>query len=83
MEAGQLNTPAQSVTDLALGLGQLMGAEGCPSQRQPAYECFVESVLVLAFAAGLGRDESLQPFDLHRQHAEKVWERLVETASND
>ena len=71
-----INTCEQSVDDLAIGLGMLMGAEGNPPERKEAYECFVESVLVLAKNAGVDRDRALRPFDMHRESALTSWDRI-------
>ena len=65
-----------AVGDLAIALGMLMAHEGASRERTPAYECFVESVLLLAFKAGLERDKALQPFDYHQRHASEFWAKL-------
>ena len=46
----QLNLPEQAVDDLAIALGMWMGTHLVTNIQA---ECFVESVLVLAFKAGV------------------------------
>jgi len=71
-----MNTPEQAVGDLAIGLGQLIAAEHAPPERDPAYKCFVESVLVLAFHAGVSKEKAIQPFDVFTHHATTIWDTL-------
>ena len=73
-----MNTPEQSIGDLAIALGMLMAHEGRPTERMPAYECFIESVLVLAFNAGVERKDALRPFDVYQKFAFDTWNQIVE-----
>lgn len=72
------NRCEESVENLAIALGMLIAAEGRPPERQSAYECFVESTIVLARHAGVERERALQPFDCHREFAADIWEGLDE-----
>lgn len=76
-----LNTPEEAIDDLAIALGMWVGSgQICDTQ----VECFVESVLVLAYKAGVLKQRALRPFDVTRNIAEKVWAQCenVDTIKN-
>lgn len=68
-----MNTAERAVGDLAITLGILVGASIVTSEQ---IDCYIESVLVLAFQARVSRQDALQPFDIFRDKAEKVWDEL-------
>jgi len=68
-----MNTPGDAVDDLAIALGIWMASDVTTHSQQ---ECFVESVLVLAYEAGIARERALRPFDVHRQFAASIWDRI-------
>ena len=73
-----MNSPEQSVGDLAIALGGFIGAWAVSDVE---VECFIESVLVLAFKAGVNKTCALQPFDCHPQLAAKIWSDLENQGS--
>ena len=74
-----MNTPAQSVGDLAIALGMWMVMGANETQQK----CFVESVLVLAHRAGVSRQEAIQPFDVHHRTATEIWDTLDQAELRD
>ena len=44
-------------------------------------ECFIESVLVLAFNSGVERKDALRHFDMHQKFASNTWNQIVEDAA--
>lgn len=71
-----MNSLEQSVEDLAMALGLWIGSGGTSLVQE---ECFVESIIVLAFGAGIKKEDALRPFDIHRKTAAKVWNELEAT----
>jgi hypothetical protein len=55
------NTPEQAIGDLAIALG-MWWASGCV--RQVQFECFCESVAVLAKTSGVPREVARLPFTI-------------------
>lgn len=85
VSASKINSCAESVGDLSVALGILISHEGgriFNTPRSEAYECFVESVVVLARAAGVSKDQATRPFDVLLSHATKVWD-AIETTTGD
>ena len=66
-------TRETSVANLAMGLGMLIGLGPV---KPTVVDCLIESVLVLAQAAGLSKAEALKPFDHHQFTAQLIWDAL-------
>ena len=67
-----MNSPKQSLDYVVMAIGMLRGRH----VDQHLIECLIESVIVLAHAAGIPKNELLAPFDLFREFAESIWNEL-------
>lgn len=68
------NAPFETcVDDLAVALGMWIGS-ALVSEMQAG--CFIYSTLKLAKASGVDRERAIQPFDVFRDLANRVWDEI-------